>query len=297
MLEYMNTIEKGFSDRLLIPGRTAGAFLPYGRMRGFRSKVAIRYETSDWIVETADSTASLDASLRLRHEVFCDELQGRILPGGIERDDLDDRCDHLLIWDKREGRLAGTYRLFSSHYFPRFYSEEEFHLDTLLAASDEPKLELGRACIRRAYRDGAVIQLLWRGIALYLTATRSRYLLGCSSVQSLDVGTAVNVSAWMRSRDLGLDSCFGVVPQAEYRTSHPSVFGPSGADSMPSALSDVPVPGLIAAYATAGARFSLEPAFDCDFNCVDFFTYLDLRNLNPLFRRRYFPREDGVASA
>jgi putative hemolysin len=47
-------------------------------------------------------------------------------------------------------------------------------------------LELGRASIDREHRTPEVLTLLWRGIAQYATDMQLRYLIGCSSLNSVD---------------------------------------------------------------------------------------------------------------
>ena len=48
-----------------------------------------------------------------------------------------------------------------------FYTGQEFDLCGVRAPSGEI-MELGRSCVEPEYRTGAVMQLLWRGIADYL---------------------------------------------------------------------------------------------------------------------------------
>jgi putative hemolysin len=262
-------------------------------LRRFKAKVSIYHESEDWLVYTANDLTDLERALRLRHDVFCDELQGRKLPNGIEKDSLDDHCDHLIIWDKKAGKIAGTYRLFSSLFFKRFYSEEEFEITELLRETSDPKLELGRACIGKEYRKGVVIQLLWRGIALYMMATKARFLLGCSSLQTLEVEKMIRVTNWMQQKGALLEHSV-VRPHASYRADNPNVFYGDFAQKITEEECTSEVPGLVLAYHLAGAKFAPEPAIDLDFQCADFFTYLDRRDLSPLFQRRYFKEASSM---
>jgi putative hemolysin len=52
-----------------------------------------------------------------------------------------------------------------------FYTALEFDLGGITAPVGE-LMELGRSCVEPGYRTGAVMQLLWRGIADYVDAHR-----------------------------------------------------------------------------------------------------------------------------
>jgi putative hemolysin len=49
----------------------------------------------------------------------------------------------------------------------------------------------------------------------------------------------------------------------------------------------VPIPKLLRAYLTLGAKICGPPALDCQFKTIDFLTLLDLNTLSPLARQRF----------
>jgi len=51
-----------------------------------------------------------------------------------------------------------------------------------LRTQGDQLLELGRSCLKPAYRDGQAIQKLWEGIAQYIHHKPYRYLIGCASL-------------------------------------------------------------------------------------------------------------------
>src|SRR4051794_41280417 len=55
-------------------------------------------------------------------------------------------------------------------------------------------MELGRSCVEPDYRTGAVMQLLWRGIADYLDRHHVNLMLGCASLPRTDPDAAVVLS-------------------------------------------------------------------------------------------------------
>lgn len=251
-------------------------------LRSYSAKIGIRFETDAYVVKTAECAEEIDALLRLRHRVFLQELQGRRKLFRIDLDRHDLACDHLMILDRASGRAVGTYRLLSSRFFDAFYSESEFELDAVKALPGA-KLELGRACIEPDYRNGAVIQLLWRGITAYMKQTEARYLFGCSSVQTLD--PAAIRSTTFALRRLGpTEESLGIFPKRGYR---PDEFGmdlTTRSDTDPSPE----IPPLVLSYVRAGAKMAPTPAIDRDFGCADFFTLLDREALSTAFRRKFF---------
>ncbi len=123
--------------------------LHHYKIREFKPNISFLFERGHYIVKTAENGAELEECLKLRYEVFHREYMEKKRETGVDVDALDIACDHLVIRDKRSGKVIGTYRLNSSHFTNTFYSASEFHMERLLEIPGA-KLELGRACIGRA---------------------------------------------------------------------------------------------------------------------------------------------------
>jgi putative hemolysin len=243
----------------------------------FQTKVSVFQSTENFILKTVESPFELRQVLRLRHEIFYRELQNKETESQLDIDEMDAVCDHLIIIDRKSGEIVGTYRLISSSFSSRFYSEGEFAIKGLLSLPGN-KLELGRACIHAEYRTGAIINLLWKGIAEYIRKTDTKYLFGCASVQTEDPALASRLLAYLRAKGLSSEE-FGVEPVGQYRTTLPAA---TADDSTAKEL-----PALVQSYILAGAKFYGEPAYDRDFQCFDFFMMLRIDEMSRLFRRRY----------
>jgi putative hemolysin len=232
-----------------------------------------------------------EAACRLRFKVFNIELgEGleRSYETGIDTDHFDVFCDHLLVEDKTDGRVVGTYRMQSGSTAATnlgYYSAQEFEF-----APYEPLrrdiLELGRASIDREHRTPEVLTLLWRGIAQYAHDMGLRYLIGCSSLNSKDPA-----EGWLMYRELEryrVSPEFETVPTPSYecpteQVSMETQLSPgAGSSSMPSK-----VPKLLKTYLTIGARICAPPAWDREFGTIDFLTLLDLKMLLPAARNRF----------
>ncbi|MCO5142517.1 MAG: GNAT family N-acetyltransferase [Oligoflexia bacterium] len=252
-------------------------------LRGFQRKIDVFQSTEKFILKTAQSPFELKQALRLRHDIFYKELQGRELPSKIDIDELDEICDHIVIIDKANSRVVGTYRVISSLYSDRFYSAGEFYLENI-AALEGNKLELGRACIHPDYRNGAIISLLWKGIFEYVKKTQTEYLFGCASVQTTNPYAAASILEKLKEKNLYSEQ-FGVRPTAKYFS-----FIPKNIDTS-QAIEGSELPALVQSYILAGAQFHGEPALDSDFSCYDFFMMLKISEMSKIFRRKYMTKE------
>ena len=140
----------------------------------------------------AESEAEVEAAQRLRYEVFVEEMGARPTPErastGREHDRFDAFCDHLLLFDQERDAVVGTYRFMRRRQAEAaggFYTADEYDIGCLLAYPGEI-MELGRSCVQRAYRSGAAMQLVWRGIAAYVAQHEITLLFGCASLPGID---------------------------------------------------------------------------------------------------------------
>ena len=63
-------------------------------------------------VSVARTDEELSAALRLRHQVFVRELGARgTAQAGLERDEFDAHCLHLIVREGLRGDVVGTYRV------------------------------------------------------------------------------------------------------------------------------------------------------------------------------------------
>ena len=236
------------------------------------------------LVRTAHFTAGLASSedqveeaQRLRYRVFAEELGAR-LPGGtsgLDRDDLDPFCQHLLVRERQSAALVGTYRILPAERARRaggFYAEREFDLRRLCDLR-AVTVEIGRACVHPEFRHGSVIALLWAALLRYVNASDSRYIMGCASV-GLARGreAAAAVCGLLCEQHLGPER-WRVSPRVPFSTRGWS-----------RALAVEPPP-LIRGYLRLGAVVCGEPAWDKEFDSADLLMLLPLAQLDPRHAR------------
>ncbi|GLY23020.1 hypothetical protein Misp04_27520 [Micromonospora sp. NBRC 101691] len=251
--------------------------------------------TSGYTLHIADRPAEVAAAQRLRHEVFGTELGATLRPGvaGLDTDDLDPWCDHLIVREERTGAVVGTYRLLPPGRTDRRYAEQEFDLTALDPLRDD-LVEVGRSCVHPDHRSGAVINLMWAGIARYLHLRGRRWLGGCASVPLADGGhTAAGV--WERVRAGHL-----APPPLRVRPHRPWFAEPDAPSPAGDAGRTV-VPPLLRGYLRLGAWVCGEPAYDPDFAVADFDVLLSLDRMNPRYLRHFLgepaaPRRAGATA-
>lgn len=217
---------------------------------------------------------------RLRYKVF---IEGQGLASlyneeGLDKDAFDEYCEHLIVRDTNTLKVIGTYRILGPHGARRmgkYYSEMEFSLNRLDNIRNV-LCEAGRACIHPDYRGGAVLMLLWSGIADYMRRERCDYLMGCASVSLADGGH--NAAALYQAfQDKGnmAPSDYQVKPYL------PFPLEKIAAEQGPQ------IPPLLRGYIRSGAWVCGAPAWDPDFHCADFLLLLPLEKLDGRYAKHY----------
>jgi putative hemolysin len=260
-------------------------FHPYRlKIRSFSPGLHLSVEKGHYLIKTAENGRELASALKLRYRVFHHELlehrKGRF---SVDIDRFDFLCDHLIVMDRKTDRYIGTYRLNSSN---NFYSAMEFDIENILKLHGA-KLELGRACVDKEYRSGAVIALLWRGIAEYIRVTGARYIFGCSSIMTTDFIDACIVYKYLKENHYSAENQ-RVWPRKKFRIKgieRYDDFIPPGRYSVAAARKLLP--SLLDFYLKAGAVICGEPALDKNFHCIDFLTLLDMKQIKKSIEKKY----------
>jgi putative hemolysin len=230
-------------------------------------------------IEWASSISEVKEAQRLRYKVFAEEMGANLSQNseGLDVDEFDAYCDHLLIRDQDSLKVVGTYRVLPPHKaqeIGRLYSDAEFDLSRLDHL--RPKLvELGRSCVHQDYRSGAVIMALWSGLAQYMQKNGYEIMLGCASIPMADGGHfAASLYNSLTSEQMAPTE-FHAFPRL-----------PLPLDKLNGGL-DVEAPPLIKGYLKLGAKICSSPAWDPDFNTADLLTMLRLSEINPRYAKHF----------
>jgi L-ornithine Nalpha-acyltransferase len=147
-------------------------------------------------VRIASTGGEIDAVQAMRYRIFYREMGAHPDPAMAsserDRDAYDAVADHLLVVDHAIGSgpegVVGTYRLIpreAADKVGKFYSADEYDIMPM-ATYPGRVLELGRSCVAAEYRNRAVMQLLWRGIAAYIFRHKIDVMFGCASLPGTD---------------------------------------------------------------------------------------------------------------
>ncbi len=228
--------------------------------------------TDRYALAFATELDDVRAAQRLRFAVFNLELHEGLAEAyatGLDADEFDPGCEHLIVRERATQTVVGTYRLQtgrSAATHRGYYSAQEFDLRPFEPFRDQ-MVELGRAAVAAEHRNLVVLNLLWRGIARYAQAHGARYLTGCSSLTTQDEAAALATYRGLAASHL-VEAPLQTLPHPAWRC--------SALNGSPGAL---PVPKLLRAYLSLGAKICGEPAIDRQFGTVDFLTWIDLQAL------------------
>lgn len=245
-----------------------------------------------YLVKLAETSSEIESALRLRYEVFNLELAAPANQCadnfGLESDEYDSICRHLIVIDRLSGKTVGTYRLNSlesAQTVEGFYSYNEFSLEDLPVEILRQAIEIGRACIAREHRSSKVLFLLWKCLLNHLQDSRKRYFFGCCSLFSQDCSEAAKVYQYFVQNDL-LNREVSVRPRPERR---------STLDEQSPSAEPIELPNLFNLYLKIGVKICGAPAIDRQFGTIDFFVLFDLYEMNEKCRKMFFRRKPAIS--
>ncbi len=247
--------------------------------------ISTHTKESHLIAKKAEHESEIEAALKLRFEVFNVEMNEGLQSSygtGLDYDEFDSLCDHIIVVDAEKNMVIGTYRLLLGSEAEKglgYYSETEFEMSALRRLPGE-KLELGRACVHKDYRGSNVLNLMWSGIADYMDKHKIDYLFGCGSIHTINPTVISSMYGYFKMNYLTDEDC-RVTPLRH-------VPGFDVAATPDRRLIAKHLPPLLGAYLRVGARVAGEPAFDEQFGVSDFLILLDRDRLLTRYKNRYF---------
>lgn len=226
-----------------------------------------------YTIRLAENDADVLSAQSLRGECF------RASDGGLDRDDFDSVCTHLLIEETASRRLVACYRVLAftnGSTVGDSYSAQFYDLDRLRHYPDA-MLEIGRFCMARDVHDPDVLRLAWGALANLTDSLGTQMLFGCSSFRGTD---------WTHYRD-----SFAVLARSHLAPDiwrpdvrAPQVFGYAaelaGVDA-DGALAMTRMPPLLRSYLGLGGWVSDHAVIDSDMGTLHVFTGLEIAAIPP----------------
>jgi putative hemolysin len=240
-------------------------------------------------VRLATTPAEIEAAQRLRYDVFYREMSAQPSPemaaAGRDFDEYDPICRHLLVIDRDDNRVVATYRLMREDAAARspkgFYTAGEYDISALLKArAGQRLLELGRSCVEKEFRTGPTMQLLWRGLLVYLIRHDVALMFGCASLPGTDPkALALQLSYLHHFHGTKEAACVRALPSRYVSM-----------DLIPKAEIDAAealrsLPPLVKGYVRSGAQIGDGAVIDYQFGTTDVFIYVPLAQVDPRWIR------------
>ena len=245
--------------------------------------------TDNITVKLTRDPREIEAAQRLRYQVFYEEFAAKpnsaMAIARLDFDDYDNYADHLIVIDhNRDDKIVGTYRLLqqeAAKKIGQFYSSDEYDLTPLLN-SGHNLLELGRSCVMPEYRTKSIMNLLWEGIAEYISDHGIGIMFGCASLQSTDIKSISLPLSYLHHyhlapeeiRTRALKGCYinmDIIPKDEFEAKR-------GFNELPP---------LIKGYLRVGAVIGDGAFIDHQFNTTDVCIIMDTRNVTDRYRKHF----------
>ena len=228
-------------------------------------------------VRIARTAEDVEAALRLRYEVFNLELgEGQIsaFRTGREFDEFDSDSEHLIIVDRLQSNVIGTFRLRTYEIAKTtqgFYSSQQFDLSALPQKILANAIEVGRVCIAKKHRSTEAQMLLLKGLWMSLLQKDKRYLFGSLSLSTRDPMRAGRIFDQLTNEG-HLHPQLKFVPRPGFKCMWYRV----------DARNDVAVSGWIRTCLQFGAKLGGPPAINREFRTIDLPFILDGKELDEI---------------
>ena len=253
-----------------------------------------KIEVDNYVIKIAETKSELKKAQALRYSVFYKEkkaiptISKKILR--LDYDKVDKFADHLIVIDKnRKGiknKIVGTYRLIRGDIAAHcggFYTSSEFDLSKILNSYENNKiLELGRSCVHQDYRNGTIMNLLWKAIAEYVKLYDIKILLGCASFHGTDVMKYTNELSYLRKN-------FSLPDELSVKSLDSKIYPAyTEIDTNNNDLRTfVKLPPLIKGYLRVGGKVSHDCYVDYKFNTIDLCVIVNTNNIDEKYKKKY----------
>ena len=251
-------------------------------------------EVDNFVIKIAEKKSELKKAQALRYSVFYKEkkaiptISKKILR--LDYDKIDKFADHLIVIDKNrrgiKNNIVGTYRLLRGDITAHcggFYTSSEFDLSKILNSyKNNQILELGRSCVHQDYRNGTIMNLLWKAIAEYVKLYDIKILLGCASFHGTDVIKYTNELSYLR-KNFSLPDVLSV-KSLDSKIYPTSIEINSKTDDIKTFIK---LPPLIKGYLRIGGKVSYDCFVDNKFNTIDLCVIVNMNNIDEKYKKKY----------
>ena len=248
-------------------------------------------ESENYIIKLVQTKSELKQAQALRYSVFYKEkrakatLQKKIIK--LDYDKIDKFADHLIVVDKNtKNKVVGTYRLIRgdvAELFGGFYSSSEFNLENIINNyQNKHILELGRSCVHQKYRNGSIMNLLWKAIAEYVKLFDIKVLIGCASFSGIDPLKYTEELSYLRV-NFSLPKKFSI---KSYDNNIYPAFKLND-KNLNQLRTFAKLPPLIKGYLRVGGKVSDSFFVDHNFNTIDLCIVVRTNDIDKKYKKKY----------
>lgn len=219
-----------------------------------------------WILGLATEPHELEMTFRLRYDVFFREFgyscPATVAQSGLDRDEFDDWCDHIILYDTQQQEVIGCYRAIPGSKaiaHGGFYGEYEFDMSALHPIADRI-LQGGRTCVAAPHRNGPAIQYLSYGMELLLREYQAEWFLGAESFRTTSPDSIHRIYSYLL--EFGSDPDYHTPPRPGFAVED-LIRVPVTQDELQS------LPGVIRMDLKMGFLACSPPAWDAGFGSYD----------------------------
>ncbi|GMG81898.1 GNAT family N-acetyltransferase [Paralimibaculum aggregatum] len=229
----------------------------------------------------AQGAEDIRACQRLRYLTFIEErgLASSADPHGLDADEFDPACSHLMVEETASGQLVCCFRMLpleSGSEIGRSYSAKYYELSNL-ATFPGRMVEMGRFCIHPAWRDPNILRVAWGAMTAYVDREKVELLFGCSSFYGNDAETYADAFALLKEKHIAPKRWLP-------RVKAPKVFRFARAFRLRKPdlkLALKRMPPLLRTYLTMGGWVSDHAVIDTELNTLHVFTGVEIGKVPP----------------
>ena len=207
---------------------------------------------------------------------------GVVNESGLDKDEYDQKFNHIIIRDRRHRKVVGYFRYncySSGSRIQNGYSAAHYDL-TALERFDKPVLEVGRVCTDPFANDPDILRLVWAYLAQFVEKRNIVFVFGCTSFEGTDYKKYIDCFAVLRARYLGPKNMLPSVKSQSVLK-----FAKKFRSEVNLKTAMMKMPPLLRAYLLMGGWVSDHAVIDNKLNTLHVFTGLEVSKIPPAKKR------------
>ena len=204
---------------------------------------------------------------------------------GLDVDEFDSICRHVLVENLENGKLICCYRIMS---FPdgkditRSYSSRFYDLGSI-ENFPKPMIEVGRFCIDPVTTDHQVVLAAWAALTQLVDENGIEFLFGCSSFEGIDKEKYLHCFAFLREKHIAPEHWLPKVKAAQVVS-----YSEANCCKANKKKALLNMPPLLKSYLSMGAWVSDHAVVDYSMKTLHLFTGVEVSKIPR--RRKQFLR-------